>query len=113
MGPYEPVFAFIIYYLVWPFIYLFFFFFTNVAGTVDGHNHNSAGAGASASAAVGSDATYGNSASGADKVPGAAGADYGHGAAGAGHGKSPMMVHTKTNYDDIFNVRVVLYRVVT
>lgn len=61
-------------------------------GTVDGHNHNSAGAGASASAAVGGDATYGNSASGADKVPGAAGADYGHGAAGAGHGKSPMMI---------------------
>lgn len=79
-------------------------------GAAHGHpavnNNNNGGASTGASAAAGS-----GSYAGVDKAPEANIGDYGHGsaaAATAGNGKpgSPMMVHTKTNYDDIFNVRV-------
>lgn len=56
---------------------------------------------------------------GPNKVPEASvGADYGHqsapGTAGAtgeaGHGKTPMMVQTKPNYDQIFNIPITALR---
>lgn len=81
------------------------FFFDTTGVAVHGHHQNNGVASASASAVSGS-ATYGNS----EKVPSAAvGSDYGHESAGApGNGKgASMMVQTKTNYDEIFNVRVV------
>lgn len=81
----------------------FFFDVTEVA--VRGHYQNHGVASASSSAASGY-ATYGNT----DKVPSAAASsNYGHESGGAsGNGKAgvSMMVHTKTNYDAIFNVRV-------
>lgn len=62
---------------------------------------------ATTSGSVAGSVTYG----GADKVPeGPVGADYGHKPTGTAEKEkrgTPMMVHTKTNYDDIFNVRVV------
>jgi len=82
------------------------FFFDVTGVTVHGHHQNNGVASASASSVAGS-ATYGNS----DKAPLASvSSDYGHESAGAsGNGKAgaSMMVQTKTNYDEIFNVRVV------
>jgi len=82
------------------------FFFDVTGVTVHGHHQNNGVASASASAVAGS-ATYGNS----DKAPLASvSSDYGHESAGAsGNGKAgaSMMVQKKTNYDEIFNVRVV------
>ncbi|XP_016655870.1 GPI-anchored CFEM domain protein A [Acyrthosiphon pisum] len=76
---------------------------------VHGHHQNNGVASASASAVAGS-ATYGNS----DKAPVAsASSDYGHESAGAsGNGKAgaSMMVHTKTNYDEIFNIPITALR---
>jgi len=81
-------------------------FFDTTGVAVNGHHQNNGAASASASAVSGS-ATYGNS----EKGPSAAvGSDYGHESAGAsGNGKAgaSMMVQKKTNYDEIFNVRVV------
>jgi len=80
-------------------------FFSDAKGVaVNGHHQNN---GVASASAVSSSATYGN----ADKAPSAGvGFDYGHESAGAsGNGKAgaSMMVHRKTNYDEIFNVRVV------
>jgi len=84
------------------------FLFRLSTGAVHGQNNNGVAASASASAVAGS-AGYGSS---DNKPPTSVGADYGHESAAAassvnGKGGSPMMVHTKTNYNDIFNVRVV------
>uniref|UniRef100_A0A2S2R0T7 Uncharacterized protein n=1 Tax=Sipha flava TaxID=143950 RepID=A0A2S2R0T7_9HEMI len=71
--------------------------------SAQGHHDNNGGAAFAASASSAGEASYGGSV----KAPAAhAGADYGHESAGHGKPGSPMMVHTKTNYDDIFNVRV-------
>lgn len=84
-------------------------------GAPHGHPtvNNNGGASIEASATASSTSYAGASSasySGANKSPEANVGDYGHGSATvtAGNGKpgSPMMVHTKTNYDDIFNVRV-------
>ncbi|CAI6356556.1 unnamed protein product [Macrosiphum euphorbiae] len=77
--------------------------------TVHGHHQNNGVASASASSVAGS-ATYGNS----DKAPLASvSSDYGHESAGAsGNGKAgaSMMVQTKTNYDEIFNIPITALR---
>ncbi|KAL5236890.1 hypothetical protein ACI65C_004300 [Semiaphis heraclei] len=77
---------------------------------VHGQHQNNGVASASASAsAVSGSATYDN----ADKAPVATvGSDYGHQSAGAsGNGKgASMMVHRKTNYDEIFNIPITALR---
>lgn len=80
------------------------FFFDVIGVSVHGHHQNN---GVASASAVSGSATYGNG----DKAPSAAAnSDYGHESAiASGNGKTgaSMMVHTKTNYDEIFNVRVV------
>ncbi|XP_027849322.2 PE-PGRS family protein PE_PGRS33-like isoform X1 [Aphis gossypii] len=80
-------------------------------GAVHGQNNNGVAASASASAVSGS-AGYGSS---DNKAPTSVGADYGHESAAAassvnGKAGSPMMVHTKTNYNDIFNIPITALR---
>jgi len=74
-------------------------FFFDVTGVAVHVHYQKNGVASASSSAVSGSAAYDNT----DKAPSAyANSDYGNGKAG-----DSMMVHTKTIYDEIFNVRVV------